>query len=233
MGSAIGGAISGIGSSISSGISGIGAYKGSKEAIKYSNRAQDASQQAYEEAKKYLTPYEEFGRTGIKGIEGLGIADGPLDREKLLSEYLGGNEYQMLNDQARYNTLASAEALGGLGSTPTSNRLAAITPTLWENYLADKTNEQQTRFNQLMGITGLGLNSANAIGNFATGNGSQMAQLLLGEGSLQAGKKALPWQTASAMNYHAAQGAANMFNGLSISGLMGGGGGGIGVGGNQ
>ena len=74
--------------------------------------------------------------------------------------------------QARYQSLAAAEATGGLGSTATGNQLAAIAPTLGQNWLSGQMNN----YNNLANI-GLGAltGQANAGQNYAN-NVSQLYQ---------------------------------------------------------
>ncbi|EES3456718.1 DNA transfer protein [Escherichia coli] len=81
-------------------------------------------------------------------------------------------QYKDLAGQARYQSLAAAEATGGLGSTATGNQLAAIAPTLGQNWLSGQMNN----YNNLANI-GLGAltGQANAGQNYAN-NVSQLYQ---------------------------------------------------------
>lgn len=214
----MGGAIKSAGAGVSSVIGGIGAYKGAKEQSKYQDRAMGASREGYQNAVNWLSPYEEAGRTGLSGLQA--IAGKPIDRNKLLSDYFNSREYQMLNDQARYQGLNAAEATGGLGSTATGNMLSSIAPTLGQNYLADMENQQQNMYAQLMGLSGFGAEAANALGNYAVGQGNNMAGMYQQKGQIQASKKMIPWQTGAAVN----QSVANTFGNLySPQGWLGGG----------
>ncbi|KGA24899.1 DNA transfer protein [Pectobacterium brasiliense] len=219
----MGGAISGIGGAVSGVIGGIGARKAAKEQNKAQDRAIAASQAGYNSAVSWMSPYEEAGQSALKGLQG--IAGQPIDRNNLLSEYFNSNEYKMLNDQARYSGLNAAEATGGLGSTATGNMLSSIAPMLGQNYLADMNDQQQTMYGQLMGLTNMGAQSANALGNFAVGQGNTMATLQQQLGQIKAGRAALPWQVAASANSSMANGAAqdvNQFTSM-IGGMMGGG----------
>lgn len=219
----MGGAVSGIGGAVSGVIGGIGANKAAKQQQKYQDRAMDQSRQGYADAVNWLSPYEEVGRTGLAGLQA--IAGQPIDRNKLLSDYFNSQEYRMLSDQARYSGLNAAEATGGLGSTATGNMLASIAPTLGQNYLADMTNQQQNMYSQLMGLSGFGAEAANALGNYAIGQGNNMAGMYQQKGQIMAGKAALPWQVAASANSSINNGAAsdvNQFTGM-FGGMMGGG----------
>lgn len=218
----MGGAISGSGAAVSSVIGGIGAHKAAKQQQKYQDKAMNASREGYNNAVDWLTPYQDAGQSALSGLQG--IAGQPIDRNALLSQYFNSPEYQQLADQARYQSLSSAEATGGLGSTATSNQLASIAPTLGQNYLADMTNQQQTMYGQLMSLAGMGAESANALGNFAVGQGNTMAGMYQQKGQIMAGKAALPYQVAASANSSITNGAAqdvNQFTGM-FGGMMGG-----------
>lgn len=218
----MGGAISGSGAAVSSVIGGIGARKAAKQQQKYQDKAMNASREGYNNAVDWLTPYQDAGQSALSGLQG--IAGQPIDRNALLSQYFNSPEYQQLADQARYQSLSSAEATGGLGSTATSNQLASIAPTLGQNYLADMTNQQQTMYGQLMSLSGMGAESANALGNFAVGQGNTMAGMYQQKGQIMAGKAALPYQVAASANSSITNGAAqdaNQFTGM-FGGMMGG-----------
>lgn len=219
----MGGAISGVGGAVSGVLGGIGASKAATQQNKYQDRAMDQVRQGYSQAVDWLSPYQSAGQSALSGLQGL--AGQPIDREALLNQYFNSNEYKMMADQARYQGLNSAEATGGLGSTATGNLLASIAPTLGQNYLADMTNQQQNMYAQLMGLAGMGAESANALGNYAVGQGNTMAGMYQQKGQIQAGKAALPWQVAASANSSINNGAAsdvNQFTGM-FGGMLGGG----------
>lgn len=219
----MGGAISGIGGAVSSVIGGIGASKAASQQQKYQDKAMDQQREGYNNAVQWMSPYQEAGKSALTGLQG--IAGQPIDRTSLLNQYFSGPEFQMLSNQARYQGLNSAEATGGLGSTATMNMLSSIAPTLGQNYLNDMTNQQQNMYNQLMGLTGLGAESANALGNYAIGQGNTMAGMYQQKGQIMAGKAALPYQVAASANNSLNNGAAsdvNQFTGMFGS-LFGGG----------
>ncbi|MBI0520867.1 DNA transfer protein [Pectobacterium parmentieri] len=219
----MGGVVSGIGGAVSGVLGGIGANKAAKQQVAAQDRAMAASQSGYNSAVSWMSPYEEAGQSGLKGLQG--IAGQPIDREALLSEYFNSPEFQMMADQARNQGLRGAQATGGLGSTATGNMLSSIAPTLGQNYLADMTDQQQAMYSQLMGLTNMGAQSANALGNFAVGQGNTMAGLQQQMGQIKGGKAALPWQVASSANSSINNGASsdiNQFTGM-FGGMMGGG----------
>ncbi len=218
----MGGAISGIGGAVSGVIGGIGAHKAAKQQQKYQDKAMGQQREGYQNAVDWVSPYEQAGQSALAGLQG--IAGKPIDRNQLLAGYFQSPEYKMMADQARYQSLNAAEATGGLGSTATSNQLASIAPMLGQNYLADMTNQQQNMYAQLLGLSGLGAESANALGNYAIGQGNTMAGMYQQKGQIMAGKAALPWQVAASANSSINNGVAsdvNQFTGM-FGGMMGG-----------
>lgn len=219
----MGGAIKSAGGAVSGVLSGIGAQKAAKQQQKYQDKAMNQSREGYNNAVNWLSPYEKAGQTGLAGLQE--IAGQPIDRNASLAEYFASPEYQMMGDQARYQSLNAAEATGGLGSTATGNMLASIAPTLGQNYLTDMTNQQQNMYGQLMGLSGFGAEAANALGNYAIGQGNNMAGMYQQKGQIMASKASNPWQTASTVNQQTANTFGNLY---SVQGWLGGGGSGSG-----
>jgi len=220
----MGSVISGVAGGVSSILGGIGANKAAKQQQKYQDKAMDQSKAGYNSAVNWVSPYEQVGRTGLAGLQG--IAGQPIDRNQSLAEYFASPEYNMMSSQARTQGLNAVEATGGLGSTATGNMLASIAPTLGQNYLADMTNQQQNMYGQLMGLSGFGAEAANALGNYAIGQGNNMAGMYQQKGQIMAGKAAIPWQTAASANYSVGKGFGDLFsvNGDTGSGYYGQGG---------
>lgn len=219
----MGGAISGVGNAVSGVIGGIGAHKAAKQQQRYQDKAMDQSREGYQSAVEWMSPYQKAGQSALAGLQAL--AGQPINRSQLLSDYFKSAEYKQLADQARYQGLNAAEATGGLGSTATGNMLSSIAPTLGQNYLADMTNQQQNMYAQLMGLSGLGAESANALGNYAMNQGNTMAGMYQQKGQIMAGKAALPYQVAASANSSINNGAAsdvNQFTGM-FGGMLGGG----------
>lgn len=216
----MGSVISGVAGGVSSILGGIGANKAAKQQQKYQDKAMDQSKAGYNNAVNWVSPYEKAGRTALEGLKG--IAGQPIDRNASLAEYFASPEYQMMGDQARNQVLRSAQATGGLGSTATGNLLSSIAPTLGQNYLADMTNQQQNMYGQLMGLSGFGAEAANALGNYAIGQGNNMAGMYQQKGQIMAGKAAIPWQTAASANYSVGKGFGDALNLQSYLGAVSG-----------
>lgn len=216
----MGSVISGVAGGVSSILGGIGANKAAKQQQKYQDKAMDQSKAGYNSAVNWVSPYEEAGRTGLAGLQG--IAGQPIDRNQSLAEYFASPEYSMMSSQARTQGLNAAEATGGLGSTATGNMLSSIAPTLGQNYLADMINQQQNMYGQLMGLSGFGAEAANALGNYAIGQGNNMAGMYQQKGQIMAGKAAIPWQTAASANYSVGKGFGDALNLQSYLGAVSG-----------
>lgn len=206
----MGGAIKSAGGAVSSVLGGIGANKAAKQQQKYQDKAMNQSREGYNNAVNWVSPYEQAGRSALEGLKG--IAGQPIDRNASLAEYFASPEYQMMGDQARNQILRSSQATGGLGSTATGNLLSSIAPTLGQNYLTDMTNQQQNMYGQLMGLSGFGAEAANALGNYAIGQGNNMAGMYQQKGQIMASKAAIPWQTAATANQQVANSFGNLFS---------------------
>lgn len=166
----------GIGKTIGKVVGGItGANAAADAQVSAANAANDTNYKIYQEQVQRMAPFFDAGQTALAGLQGL-----VNDRQGTLNNFYNSGEYQGLANQARYQQLAAAEATGGLGSTATSNGLASIAPQLGQNYL-------NSQYNNLLGLTNVGLNAGGAqnaaAGNYATSYGQNMSQI----GAAQAG----------------------------------------------
>lgn len=162
-----------------------GANQAADAQINAANQSNATNLQIYREQQQRTQPWLTAGQSGLAGLTGL--AGKPIDRNATLQSYFASPEYQMMADQARNQTLRSAQATGGLGSTATGNQLASIAPQLGQNYLSMMTDQQNNMFQQLMGLSNVGLSAAGAsnaaAGSYANSFGQNMAQV----GAAQAG----------------------------------------------
>uniref|UniRef100_A0A1A9VZ09 Uncharacterized protein n=1 Tax=Glossina brevipalpis TaxID=37001 RepID=A0A1A9VZ09_9MUSC len=101
----------------------------------------------WETVMKNLEPYMQAGRPALEQLQGLSTLEG---QNKALGDYYNSDQYRQLADQARYQSLASAEATGGLGSTATGNQLAAIAPALGQNWLSGQMQNYGNNTSQLL-----------------------------------------------------------------------------------
>lgn len=209
----MGGALSGATNAVSGVIGGIGAHKAGKQYLSANNEAKDLQQQMYDKQMGLYQPFYDGGQSGLSGL--LNLVN---NRQGSLNDYYNSGEYAGLADQARYQQLAGAEATGGLGSTATGNAMASIAPQLGQNYL-------NSQFSNLMGLTGLGFNSAGAMSQASGNYADAMTGLITNGGQLKGALKALPWQVGASANSSIGNGAAqdaNSFGGMfsSFGGLF-------------
>lgn len=136
------------------------------EAQKY---AADLQNQQFNTIMNNLKPFTPLANKYISSLEGLSSLEG---QGQALNGYYNSQQYKDMAGQARYQNLAAAEATGGLGSTATGNQLAAIAPTLGQQWLSGQMNNYQNLAN-----IGLGAlqGQANAGQNYAN-NMSQISQ---------------------------------------------------------
>ncbi|HEM7186252.1 TPA: DNA transfer protein [Providencia rettgeri] len=131
--------------------------------------AADLQNQQFERVMNGLAPFTPLAGQYINQLKNLSSPEGAA---QALGQYYNSQQFNDYSNQARYQNLAAAEAMGGLGSTATSNSLASIAPALGESWL----NGQMNNYNNLANI-GLGAlqGQANAGQTFAN-NAGQLAQ---------------------------------------------------------
>jgi len=139
---------------------------GQKEAAQATQYAADLQNQQFNRVMEQLAPYAAAGLPALQQIQQLSTLDG---QNSALNQYYNSDQYQQLANQARYQSLAGAEATGGLGSTATSNPLAAIAPTLGQNWLSGQMQNYGNLLNvgqsAAAGQASAGQNYANNVGN--------------------------------------------------------------------
>lgn len=113
-----------------------------------------------------LAPFTPLAQQYVSQLQGLSTLQG---QNTALNDYYKSSQYKGLADQARYQTLAGAEATGGLGSTATSNQLATIAPTLGQSWLSGQMQNAQNLANiglgALQGQANAGQTYANNMGS--------------------------------------------------------------------
>lgn len=214
----MGGAISGITGAVSGVLGGIGTNKALKQQQKATDKQMDYQRELQAQQAEWLSPFREAGTNALPGL--IALAGQPIDREKLLSSYYGGQEFRQSENEARRSLLASAEATGNLGASTTANNLSSIAPTLGQNYLNAMQAQQQDMYNQLLGLTNVGLSGAGAQSAAATGTTNALTALAGQKGQILGQKAALPWNTAASANSSLGNGAAQDAN--SFTSMFGG-----------
>ncbi|ENJ4832594.1 DNA transfer protein [Klebsiella aerogenes] len=129
----------------------------------------DLQREMWQTNMQNLAPFTPLAQQYVSQLQNLSTLQG---QGQALKDYYNSPQYEDIAGQARYQSLMSAEATGGLGSTATGNQLAAIAPTLGQNWLSGQMNNYQNLANIGLGaLTG----QANAGQNYAN-NASQLYQ---------------------------------------------------------
>ncbi|MEB8480260.1 DNA transfer protein [Cronobacter malonaticus] len=149
---------------------GKGGDGGASAQAKAINKQTDLQREQWQTVMNNLAPFTPLAQQYVNQLQNLSSLQG---QNSALNSYYGSDQYKQLANQARYQTLQSAEATGGLGSTATSNQLATIAPTLGQTWL----NGQMQNYNNLANI-GLGAlqGQANAGQTYANNMGALYQQ---------------------------------------------------------
>ncbi|MDU1382997.1 MAG: DNA transfer protein [Proteus mirabilis] len=123
-----------------------------------------------------LAPFTPMAQQYIGQMQNLSTLEG---QGNALNQYYNSQQFNDLANQARYQQLAGAEAMGGLGSTATSNQLASIAPMLGQSWLSDQMNNYQNLANiglgALQGQANAGQSYANNTGQLLQQNAAAQA----------------------------------------------------------
>lgn len=135
-----------------------------------------------------LAPFTPLAQQYIGQLQNLSSLEG---QGNALNQYYNSQQFNDLANQARYQQLAGAEAMGGLGSTATSNQLASIAPMLGQSWLSDQMNNYQNLANvglgALQGQASAGQNYANNMGQLLQQNANAQAAMANRPSSMQQG----------------------------------------------
>ena len=161
--------------------------KSAKYAAEAQKYAADLQNQQWQTIMKNLAPFTPLAEQYVNQLQNLSSLEG---QGQALNQYYNSQQYKDLAGQARYQSLAAAEATGGLGSTATSNQLATIAPTLGQSWLSN----QMSNYNNLANV-GLGAlqGQANAGQTYAN-NMSSIAQQSAALAAANANTQAAPQQ---------------------------------------
>ncbi|EOB9989548.1 DNA transfer protein [Cronobacter sakazakii] len=149
---------------------GKGGDGGASAQAKAINKQTALQREQWQTVMNNLAPFTPLAQQYVSQLQNLSSLQG---QNSALNSYYGSDQYKQLENQARYQTLQSAEATGGLGSTATSNQLATIAPTLGQTWLSG----QMQNYNNLANI-GLGAlqGQANAGQTYANNMGALYQQ---------------------------------------------------------
>lgn len=145
---------------------GKGGDSGSKAQANALNKSTDLQANQWNTIMQNLAPFTPLAQQYVSQLQNMSTLQG---QNSALNGYYNSDQYKQLADQARYQSLAGAEATGGLGSTATSNQLAAIAPTLGQNWLSGQMQNAQNLANiglgALQGQANAGQTYANNMGS--------------------------------------------------------------------
>ena len=140
-------------------------------ASKATEKGIELQRQQWDTVMNNLSPFTPLAQEGVSQLQNLSTLGGQANA---LGQFYNSDQYKMMADQARYQTLAAAEATGGLGSTATSNLMASNAVALGQGWLGGQMNNYQNLANMGFGaLTG----QANAGQTFANNAGQQYQQL--------------------------------------------------------
>lgn len=156
-----------------------GGKGGSSAASDAQKEAISLQRQQWEQITNNLAPYLSAGAPALQQLQSLSTLNG---QQNALNDYYNSGQFAELSSQARYQQLAGAEATGGLGSTATGNGLAAIAPTLGQQWLSG----QMQNYGNLMNI---GMSAATGQASAGQNYANNTGQLLQGLGAIQSGSR--------------------------------------------
>jgi hypothetical protein len=166
---------------------------------KSTKKARDAAQAAADEIKRakataigYQQPFYQSGQLGLSPLTGLltGQQYDPrtgnttyLNQEQRQGLFQASPGYQFRLDQGQKTLEASQAARGGLLSGGAAKELNQYSQGI-------ASDEYSNYISQLMGLTGIGQNAANAMGNIEIGAGNSLADYTQAGGLAEAQKYA-------------------------------------------
>lgn len=162
------------------------------------NRGIDLQREMWQTNMQNLAPFTPLAQQYVTQLQNLSSLGG---QQQALDSYYNSGQFKDLADQARYQQLASAEATGGLGSTATSNGLAAIAPMLGQNWLTGQMNNYQN-------LANIGLGALQGQANAGQSYANNTGQLLQQQAGLAAANANRPSKFGGALQGAAAGAAA-------------------------
>ncbi len=167
-----------------------------KEALEQQMADQAAAQsdqiqflrEQYGDTQTALAPYREAGEQFLPELTEMLT---PEARASFIQDYLSGDEYGVIQDQATNQLLQSAAATGSLGSSGTQDRLARQTMQMGSQYGSNAYNQALGNLTQgtNLGFQTFGpmLQSQNALNQGTQQGLSNIANLQIGAASMNQG----------------------------------------------
>jgi len=163
-----------IGGTVLSGMMGnSAAKKGAKAQTYAADQSTQLGREQLEYIKSIMAPYQQAGQTALPALSAY-VNQSPQNFNFDYGAYFKSPEYAALSSQQNEQALRMGSATGGFRGGDTQAALATIAPQLAQQARQNAQNEfslnqgaQTNRYNQLMGIAGLGTGAANQVGNAA------------------------------------------------------------------
>ncbi|EHL1890095.1 DNA transfer protein [Escherichia coli] len=184
-----------------------GSDGGSKAQARATEKGIELQREMWQTNMQNLAPFTPLAQQYVSELQNLSSLQG---QGQALNQYYNSQQYKDLAGQARYQSLAAAEATGGLGSTATGNQLAAIAPTLGQNWLSGQMNN----YNNLANI---GLGALQGQANAGQTYANNMSQISQQSAALAAANANRP----SAMQSAIGGGASGAIAGAGLAKLIG------------
>lgn len=144
--------------------------------------------------KSIMSPYQQAGQASLPALSA--YINQPAQNFNFdYGAYFKSPEYASWSHQQNEQALRMGSATGGIRGGDTQAALATIAPQLAQQARQNAQNEfslnqgaQTNRYNQLMGLAGLGTGAANQVGNAAQNFGQQAGSNALISGQALANK---------------------------------------------
>ncbi|MCA7277298.1 DNA transfer protein [Escherichia coli] len=184
-----------------------GSDSGSKAQARATEKGIELQREMWQTNMQNLAPFTPLAQQYVSELQNLSSLQG---QGQALNQYYNSQQYKDLAGQARYQSLAAAEATGGLGSTATGNQLAAIAPTLGQNWLSGQMNNYQN-------LANIGLGALQGQANAGQTYANNMSQISQQSAALAAANANRP----SAMQSAISGGASGAIAGAGLAKLIG------------
>lgn len=142
--------------------------------------------------KSIMAPYQQAGQAALPALQG--YINQPADKFNFdYQGYFNSPEYAALSGQQNEQALRMGAATGGIRGGDTQAALATIAPQLAQQARSNAQNEfslnqgaSLNKYNQLMGLAGLGTGATNQVSNAAQNFGQQAGNNALMAGNAMA-----------------------------------------------
>lgn len=154
-----------------------------------SQAAVDEQRRQFDELQKLLAPYVQAGTPALQQLQALAGTAGPEAQQAAIGQIEQSPFFQASVRQGEQAMLQNASATGQLRGGNIQGALAQFRPAMLQNAI-----EQQ--YARLAGLTTMGQQSAARVGSAGMQTGTNIGNLLIGQGAAQAGGiigQAAPW----------------------------------------